>query len=142
MKYFALIALGLLFSTVDPSSLRAEETLPSRSITPSACAAAQSCVDTAITSVVDTCVVETGCSPASNFGQDPFALSAGTLAARALALKHCETKTSRLACNFCYEAAIQPLRIRFDQQLLHGLFANAVLIVKEQKRSICGALPR
>lgn len=115
---------------------------PTASPTPSACAAAQTCVDTALISSVNTCVVDAGCTPQTKFNQDPFALSAGVLAARALALRHCDKAVHRIGCNFCYESAIAPLRIRYDGQLYHGLNANAAKIIREQKKTVCGALQR
>ena len=141
---FKIIFLAVF--SLNHTLVRADDPTPtptaSPTPTPAACDLAQDCIDSAVAASVASCVEQNSCSPQSKFGSDPFALSAGILADRAVELRKCSTKTTRVGCNVCYELAAAPLKFRYDGPLFHGLLFQAIHQIRENKRSVCSALPK
>jgi hypothetical protein len=108
---------------------------------PASCQALQTCVDNGVGAAVTTCVTQNPTCDASN--SDKFALAAGVLAERAIAIVGCNTQTfpSKVACLRCYRRARLPLKLRLDLRLFHGLLGHAAQLVTAQGVAQCGALP-
>lgn len=103
------------------------------------CLAVQDCVDNELPITVNTCVEQhTSCSAENS---DRFALSAGVLADRALALKDCETRqfSSKKRCLACFGNATRPLRHRYDGSLFHGLLGNATRQIQYRGVTYCSS---
>jgi len=113
---------------------------PAATATPTSCQLVQSCVDAGVSSVLSSCAAATPeCVVETN---DQFAASAVALARRAIDdLAKCQNKSpekaSVAACRMCYERAAEPYRVRFKPVLLHGLFARAVSIIRDEKNAVC-----
>ena len=109
---------------------------PTGTATPSACQNLQACIDTAVPTVVSGCAASnTSCNTEGN--TDKYAVSAGQLAQRAIALKKCKDKKNRFACNVCYQAAKLPLQVRFKVNIFKGLLANAVSLIEQERKATC-----
>ncbi len=133
------IAAALLIPSIAfiPDSARAADTPPSAD-----CETVQSCIDAGVQSSILGCFAATPTCTQKN--HDNFAVSASTLAARAVATKKCDTKTftKRGACNVCFAAAKEPLRDRFYGKLFHGLLAQTVKEVEQLRRAKCLTIPK
>lgn len=108
-----------------------------------ACIPAQDAVDNGLPDLISDSVSNAaGCAPAGEYGQDIFAVSSGQIADRAIAKRKCMTKTftKRGACNGCFKSAKALLKIRFSGDLFHGVLANAVSLIEDQREATCSSL--
>ena len=100
----------------------------------------QSCIDSGVSSLKTSCVATYPDYSITN--QDVFALTATEVAERATKDTNCSSKTSKIACNLCYQKAKQPLKIRFDGKIFHGLLKQATKIIEEQRKTTCATLKK
>ncbi|NDC39410.1 MAG: hypothetical protein EBZ48_15450 [Proteobacteria bacterium] len=149
-----LLTLILVVGITDQTALAVDPTptasptptvAPTSTPTPTACELSQICIDAAVPTAVASCNSSNSCTPPANSPYEPedrFAISAGTLAARAIASTQggCATKTLKAACNRCYTEAGKRLKNKYDGPLFHGLLARAAGIVAT-KKARCDGLP-
>lgn len=113
---------------------------------PTGCSALQDCVDTGAPTLLSTCQSSNPTCDLTQFNGNQtlerFAATSGEIADRALELKNCASKTTKGACNACYQSAKAPLRNRFFGKIFHGLLANAIQLIEEQRKAVCLALPK
>ena len=104
------------------------------------CVAAQDCVDNGLPLTVNSCLEQN--PTCSGEKSDRFALSAGVLADRAIALKNCESKqfSSQKRCLACFTKATRPLRSRYDGSLFHGLLGTATRLVQYRWVTYCSSV--
>ncbi len=111
---------------------------------PEGCSDLQGCVDTAVPTILLTCQSSNPTCDLTQFNGNQtlerFAATSGEIADRALELKNCSEKTTRQSCNACYRSAKAPLRNRFFGKIFHGLLANAIQLIEEQRKEVCLAL--
>ena len=97
------------------------------------CTVVQDCVAAGVTALPDTCNFQSsGCTK-----PDRFAASASDLASRAIRAARCSRTRTRSLCRFCYELAKQPLRSRYDSTIFHGMLAQAVRLIQDEKNAVC-----
>ena len=126
------LALGAIF-------LSSLSIIPRAAAMNDECVATQDCVDNALPVTVDSCLSQH--PECSGENSDRFALSAGVLADRAIAIKGCESKqfSSKKRCLACFANATRPLRHRYDSSLFHGLLGTATRLVKNRGITYCSA---
>ena len=105
------------------------------------CTPVEDCLSNAIPTTLATCEAATPACTVTNKG-DQYAVSAETIAARAVAIQKCDVRTFKFkaVCNSCYQLAKAPLASRYDGKLFHGLLGQAVKDIEALKLAKCANL--
>ena len=105
------------------------------------CESIQSCVDTNVPAVVETCKsAELSCTEESGY----LYATATELADRAWSSRACSsrevTSKRRGACNACYHSAKALFSVRFKFDVFQGLLGHAVQILEDRRKEACLSL--
>lgn len=133
MKYLLVVFPVLLLS------------LPAHAAYPEGCAELQACVDDGVSSTLASCQTSNPTCDLNQFAtnrtSDRFGVSSGAVADRAIELRNCASRTTKRACNACYQAAKAPLKNRFFGRLFRGMLANAIQLIEAERKATCPSLP-
>ena len=134
-------------ATPEPTLTATPTAVQTATPTPLACAQLQSCLDAAVATAATACRTSNpGCTLKPKTLTDPYVVTASQVADRSIrttrhAGRICLKQTTRIACNRCYRNAKNPLQLRFDGDLFHGLLARAVTLIEARRVLECAKLP-